>query len=93
MVFGFAAAFAGDWMLAVRCSPTGSTGFLAGVGFFALAHVLWTIGQLKGAPLPHPARQMCREFGRTIVKHYISCNRAARGYDAFRFGIITRICK
>lgn len=47
MVFGFAAAFAGDWKLAVRCSPTGSTGFLAGVGFFALAHVFWTIGQLK----------------------------------------------
>jgi hypothetical protein len=28
MVFGFATAFAGDWVLAVRCSPTGSTDFL-----------------------------------------------------------------
>ena len=47
MVFGFAAAFAGDWMLAVRCSPTGSLGFLAGVGCFALAHVLWMVAQLR----------------------------------------------
>ena len=47
MVFGFAAAFAGDWMLAVRCSPTGSPGFLAGVGCFALAHVLWMVAQLR----------------------------------------------
>ncbi len=57
MVFGFAAAFAGDWMLAVRCSPTGSTGFLAGVGFFALAHVFWTIGQLKDRVGTHPAKR------------------------------------
>ena len=49
MVFGFAAAFAGDWMLAVRCSPTGSSGFLAGVGCFALAHVLWMVAQLREA--------------------------------------------
>ena len=47
MVFGFAAAFAGDWMLAVRCSPMGSPGFLAGVGCFALAHVLWMVAQLR----------------------------------------------
>ena len=49
MVFGFAAAFAGDWMLAVNCSPTGSPGFLAGVGCFALAHILWTVAQLREA--------------------------------------------
>ena len=47
MVFGFAAAFVGDWMLAVRCSPTGSPGFLVGVGCFALAHVLWMVAQLR----------------------------------------------
>ncbi len=46
MAFGFVAALAGDWMLAVRGSPTGSSGFLAGVAFFACAHVFWTIGQL-----------------------------------------------
>ena len=57
MVFGFAAAFAGDWMLAVRCSSTGSTGFLAGIGFFALAHVLWTIGQLKERVGPDLAKR------------------------------------
>jgi len=49
MVFGFVAAFAGDWMLAVRCSPTGSAEFLAGVGCFALAHVLWMVAQLREA--------------------------------------------
>ncbi len=47
MAVGFAAALAGDWMLAVRGSPTGSPGFLAGVAFFACAHVFWTLGQLR----------------------------------------------
>lgn len=64
MVFGFAAAIAGDWMLAVRGSPTGSTGFLAGTGFFALAHVFWTIGQLKDS---RPDMRAIVAFGLPVV--------------------------
>lgn len=64
MVFGFAAAFAGDWMLAVRGSPTRSTGFLAGTGFFALAHVFWTIGQLKDS---RPDMRALVAFGLPVV--------------------------
>ena len=46
MLVGFAAAFSGDWFLAVKASPADSPGFLAGVGCFALAHVLWMAAQL-----------------------------------------------
>ena len=71
MVFGFAAAFAGDWMLVVRGSPTGSPGLLAGVGFFALAHVLWAIGQLKERvgtdPAKHAFYGAFRDFNARIV--------------------------
>ena len=51
-------------MLAVRGSPTGSPGFLAGVGFFALAHVLWTIGQLGDS---RPDMRAFVAFGLPIV--------------------------
>ena len=64
MLAGFAAAIAGDWMLAVRGSPAGSPGFLAGVGFFALAHVLWTIGQLGDS---RPDMRAFVAFGLPIV--------------------------
>ena len=43
MLAGFAAAIAGDWMLAVRGSPTGSPGFLAGVGFMVVGSILQTV--------------------------------------------------
>ena len=51
-------------MLAVRGSPTGSTGFLAGTGFFALAHVFWTIGQLKDS---RPDMRALVAFGLPVV--------------------------
>ena len=47
MLAGFAAAFAGDWFLAIKCSPPKSTGFLHGVICFSLAQVFWMIGQLR----------------------------------------------
>ena len=49
MLAGFLAAFAGDWLLAIRGSPTRSPGFLAGVACFAAAHILWSVGQLREA--------------------------------------------
>ena len=49
MIGGFAAAALGDWLLAVRGSPPGSPGFLAGVGCFAAAHLLWMTGQVREA--------------------------------------------
>ena len=49
MIGGFAAAALGDWLLAVRGSPPRSPGFLAGVGCFAAAHLLWMIGQTREA--------------------------------------------
>ena len=41
MLAGFAAALCGDWMLAVKGSPSGSGGFLVGVLAFSLAHIFW----------------------------------------------------
>ncbi|MBQ7667117.1 MAG: hypothetical protein IJS46_03890 [Kiritimatiellae bacterium] len=49
MLAGFAAAATGDWLLAIRCSPPGSGGFVAGVGCFAAAHLLWMAGQIREA--------------------------------------------
>ena len=49
MLGGFAAAGTGDWLLAVKASPVGSSGFLIGVCCFALAHILWLSGQLREA--------------------------------------------
>lgn len=50
MLAGFCAAvFIGDYFLAIRAAPRDSSEFLVGVAGFGLAHVLWTIGQLREA--------------------------------------------
>ena len=50
MLAGFAAAFGiGDVFLAVRGASTSSVEFLLGVAGFSLAHLLWTVGQLREA--------------------------------------------
>ena len=49
MLAGFAAAFAGDWFLAIKGSPPKSAGFFYGVICFSTAQVCWTIGQLREA--------------------------------------------
>lgn len=49
MTFGFVAAGAGDWFLAVKGSPVRSSGFLAGICCFVVAHAFWTAGQIKEA--------------------------------------------
>ena len=41
MAFGFAAAFVGDWFLAIRGSGVRTSGFLCGVAAFACAHLIW----------------------------------------------------
>ena len=47
MALGFAAALCGDWLLAVKCSPHRSPGFLCGIVAFACAHVLWASAHLR----------------------------------------------
>lgn len=48
MLAGFCAAvFIGDYFLAIRAAPRNSAEFLIGVMGFGLAHVLWTVGQLR----------------------------------------------
>ena len=47
MLAGFAAAFAGDWFLAIKGSPPKSVGFLQGVLCFSLAQACWLVGQLR----------------------------------------------
>ena len=49
MLLGFAAAFCGDWLLAVKCSPPKSAGFLGGIAAFACAHVLWAVAHMRMA--------------------------------------------
>ena len=49
MLAGFAAALCGDWMLAVKGSPSGSGGFLVGVLAFSLAHIFWMSAHLSEA--------------------------------------------
>ncbi len=49
MLAGFAAALCGDWLLAVKGSPCGSGGFLAGVLSFAFAHIFWMAAHLAEA--------------------------------------------
>ena len=49
MALGFAAALCGDWLLAVKCSPVASAGFLGGVVAFACAHLLWAAAHLRTA--------------------------------------------
>lgn len=41
-VLGFAAAFTGDWFLAVRRCGVQDRGFLCGIAAFACAHLLWS---------------------------------------------------
>ncbi len=47
---GFAAALAGDFLLAVRGASRNSTEFLVGVCCFALAHLAWMAGQRRERP-------------------------------------------
>ena len=47
MLAGFAAAFTGDWFLAVRGSPRGTLGFLMGVAAFSLAQILWMTAHVR----------------------------------------------
>lgn len=49
MLAGFAAALAGDWLLAVRGASRMSPEFLHGVLCFSLAQILWSAGQLREA--------------------------------------------
>ena len=49
MLAGFAAALAGDWLLAVRGASRTSPEFLHGVLCFSLAQILWSAGQLREA--------------------------------------------
>ena len=49
MAAGFAAALTGDYFLAMRGASRHSAEFLAGVGCFALAHLLWMTGQRRAA--------------------------------------------
>ena len=49
MLMGFVAAFCGDWLLAVKCSPPKSGGFLGGIVAFACAHLLWAAAHLRMA--------------------------------------------
>ena len=49
MLAGFAAAFTGDWFLAIQGSPRGSAGFLAGVGAFSVAQVFWMLAHVREA--------------------------------------------
>lgn len=47
MLSGFAAAFAGDWFLAIRCCGVREPGFLCGIAAFACAHLLWSAANLR----------------------------------------------
>ena len=42
MLLGFAAAFVGDWFLAIRGCGVRTPGFLCGVAAFACAHLVWS---------------------------------------------------
>ena len=42
MLLGFAAAFCGDWFLAIRQCGVRTPGFLCGVAAFTCAHVIWS---------------------------------------------------
>lgn len=44
MFAGLLAAFSGDCFIAIKGSPAGTPGFLAGVACFSLAHCLWISG-------------------------------------------------
>ena len=48
MACGFAAAFCGDWFLAIRACGVKEPGFLCGVAAFACAHVLWAAANGRG---------------------------------------------
>jgi len=47
MALGFAAAFTGDWFLAIRRCGVRESGFLAGMAAFACAHLLWSAANWK----------------------------------------------
>ena len=51
MLLGFAAAFAGDWFLAIQGASRGSGEFLAGVAAFSLAQVFWMAAHAREAQL------------------------------------------
>jgi len=42
MILGFAAAFTGDWFLAIRSCGVREPGYLCGIAAFACAHLLWS---------------------------------------------------
>ena len=47
LLFGFAAAFVGDWFLAIRRCGVTEPGFLCGIAAFACAHLLWSAANWK----------------------------------------------
>ena len=47
MFFGFAAAFTGDWFLAIRKCGVREPGFLCGIAAFACAHLVWSAANWK----------------------------------------------
>ncbi len=49
MLVGFAAAFAGDWFLAIRGASRGTGEFLAGVAAFSLAQIFWMVAHVREA--------------------------------------------
>lgn len=49
MILGFAAAFLGDWFLAIRGCGVRTPGFLCGVTAFACAHLIWSAANWREA--------------------------------------------
>lgn len=47
MLFGFAAAFVGDWLLVIRRCGVKDPGSLCGIAAFACAHLLWSVANWK----------------------------------------------
>lgn len=47
MLVGFAAAFTGDWFLAIQKSSVREVGFLYGIAAFTCAHFIWAVANVR----------------------------------------------